>query len=126
MAVLVADGHPKSVLIPWIREALGNPHNRLPVCKEIGVSVFLLRKVGVQVEIVRVHLDQPDKVIGGNRKPEAATMSVHEIRDFSLTAFVKVFGFEVEARNRTSERIAKQLHFRLPGAFTPSALRNTR
>jgi hypothetical protein len=63
---------------------------------------------------------------GGYGKPEAARMSVHEGSYDLLTLFVQLLQLEIKPRNRSSERIAKQLHFSLPVAFTPSALRNTR
>ena len=60
----------------------------------------------------------------GSLKPPA--VQIHEIGDVPFAAFVKLFGTKEETLDRTSERIAKQLHFRLPDDFTPSALRNAR
>jgi hypothetical protein len=45
---------------------------------------------------------------------------------FALAAVVKVLAFEIDARDWTSERIAKNLHFRFRVGLTPSTLRNAR
>ena len=61
--------------------------------------------------------------IGSLKPPERWSMKSATI---PLAALVKLFGLEVKTLDWASERIAKQLHFRLPAGFTPSALRNAR
>lgn len=49
------------------------------------------------------------------------------VLDDPFAFYIQFITFKKKTRNWTSERIAKQLHFRLPiGDFTPSALRNAR
>ena len=102
-----------------------------------GIHVFFQSENGLgraafpslkrmEEEVVGFGLDHADYVVGGDRQPEAAGAVVHELSDDSLASLVKLFGLEVETLDRASERIAKQLHFRLPVGFTPSALRNAR
>ena len=61
--------------------------------------------------------------IGSLKPPERRSM---KSAIDSLASLVKLFRLEVQTLDRASERIAKQLHFRLPVGFTPSALRNAR
>jgi hypothetical protein len=107
MAVLMPKGHPKAILVAWIRKALSDPDHWPSISEEVGMSVLVLRQICVHIKIVGVHLNQPYKVVCGDEKPEATAKAVHELRDFPLAAVVKVLGFEIDARDRAPERIAK-------------------
>ena len=126
MAVLVSESSSEPVFVARIREPFRNQYPRLSVEKEIGMSVFFLRELGIHIEIVSLGLDHADQVIGRDRKAEAASVEIHEVNDDPFAPVIKLLRLEVETLDRASERIAKQLHFRLPVGLTPSALRNAR
>ena len=75
MAVLVSKSSSEPVFVAWIREPFRNQYPRLSVEKEIGMSVFFLREIGVHVEIVGLALNHADQIIGRDRKPEAASVA---------------------------------------------------
>ena len=126
VAVLMPQSSPEPIFVARVRESFRNKHPRFSVEKEIGISVLSFRQVGIHIEIVGFCFDHSDYVVGWDRKPEARGVAVHELRDDLLASVVELLRLEVETLDRASERIAKQLHFRLPVAFTPSALRNAR
>ena len=106
----MAQRHTEAIFVSRIRKPLRDADPGLSLEKEIRVPVQLFWQIRVHVEVIRFHLDHADDVVGGNWKAETGRVTIHETRNDLLAFPVQLVDIEIQAANRASERIAKQLH----------------